>query len=193
MQSEILILLKDLAKRRKQRRKFFYVCKDSLKEAVRDSLLGFLGLAIFRYIIEERSTNGKQLLSRKTQNITSVAISLWNFNICCFILLHWTRDIFLERFFTLLTRIIFLLEIQLSKRIIHIHIRIHIRLKINYDQKSIILCLKVQRTNVGRWRTKKLLVRRQYAFYHFFQLPPTIYLYEWAWNEYFRDLLRRRR
>lgn len=76
LQSEILILLKDLAKRRKQRRKFFCVCKDSLKEAVRDSLLGFLGLAIFRYIIEERSTNGKQLLSRKTQNITSVAISL---------------------------------------------------------------------------------------------------------------------
>lgn len=76
LQSEILILLKDLAKKRKQRRKFFYVCKDSLKEAVRDSLLGFLGLAIFRYIIEERSTNGKQLLSRKTQNITSVAISL---------------------------------------------------------------------------------------------------------------------
>lgn len=76
LQSEILILLKDLAKRRKQRRNFFYVCKDSLKEAVRDSLLGFLGLAIFRYIIEERSTNGKQLLSTKTQNITSVAISL---------------------------------------------------------------------------------------------------------------------
>lgn len=186
-------MLKDLAKRWKQRRKFFYACKNSLKEAVRDSLLAFLGLAIFRYIIEERSTNGKQLLSTKTQNITSVAISLWSFNICCFILSHWTRDIFLKRCFTLSTCTIFLLEIQLSKRIIHIHIRIYIRLKVNYDQKPIILYLKVQRTNMGRWRTKKLLVRRQYAFYHFFQLPPTIYLYEWAWNECFRDLLRRRR